>query len=268
MFILQNLYEAINNLKKQKKEFHTNCFFLYPKMKTLSEQDDAKIQVGNNCVVLLYGERNFQRLYYWASGFSTVFEICHMARELNRTNAPIVVDVVGNTAYIHNMDGEFEKQKGRKHAILSRYRASALRIMPAKKVSCECSLVLPEDVPKIGPLLEENLDPFVSHLPTLSYLYELQKKHLLYGCYVHGQLIGVECLETVGLKGRYLYQLAIKKTEHRKGYATVLKNYTISCVSQCSLWLAWIDDTNKGSIFLNEKSGMTRDGLKELVIIL
>lgn len=267
MFKLQNLYDAINKLKRQ-GNFHTNCFFLYPKMKFLSEQADSKLRIGEKCIVLLYRDRNFQRLYYWASGLPGVAEICNTVRELNETNAPIVADVVGSAEYTHNVTREFEEQKAQKYAVLSRYRASALRTVPEKQIHCECTLVSVEDVPKIIPLLEENLDPLVSHLPTLSYLYTLQKRHLLYGCYVRGQLIGVECLEPIGLKGRYLYQIAIKKAEQNKGYATILKNYMISCNLQCKQWSVWIDDTNKRSICINERTGMIRDGLKNMVVIL
>lgn len=213
MFKLQKLYDAINRLRSRKERFYTNCFFLYPRMKFLSEQNNSKIQIGENGIVLLYEERDFQRLYYWGSGLSSIFEICHMARGLNEANTLIVADVVGDASYISCIGKEFEKQKARKYAVLSRYRASVLRTVPEKPVHCECALVSQEDVPRILSLLEENLDPLVSHLPTLPYLYELQKRGLLYGCYVCGQLIGVECLESIGLGGRYIYQVVIKKTE-------------------------------------------------------
>lgn len=268
MFKLQNLYDAINELKEQREDFHTNCFFLYPKMKFLSEQDDSKLRIGEKCIVLLYRDRTFQRLYYWASGLSAIAEICNTARELNEPNNLIVADVVGNAEYIHNAAGEFEIQKAQKYAVLSRYRASALRTVPEKQIHCECTLVSLENVPEIIPLLEEDLDPLVSHLPTLSYLYTLQKRHLLYGCYVCGQLIGVECLEPIGVSGRYIYQLAIKKVEQNKGYATILNNYMISCNLQCKQWSVWIDDTNTGSIYVNEKFGLLKDGLKNMVVIL
>lgn len=267
MFKLQNLYDAINKLKRQ-GNFHTNCFFLYPKMKFLSEQPDSRLRIEEKCIVLLYRDRNFQRLYYCASGLSAIAEICNTARELNETNAPIVADVVGSAEYTYNVTRKFEEQKAQKYAVLSRYRASALRTVPEKKIHCECTLVSVEGVPQIIPLLKENLDPLVSHLPTLSYLYELQKKHLLYGCYVHGQLIGIECLEPIGVSGRYIYQLAIKKVEQNKGYATILNNYMISCNLQCKQWSVWIDDTNTGSIYVNEKFGLLKDGLKNMVVIL
>lgn len=268
MFKLQKLYDAINRLRSRKERFYTNCFFLYPRMKFLSEQNNSKIQIGENGIVLLYEERDFQRLYYWGSGLSSIFEICHMARGLNEANTLIVADVVGDASYISCIGKEFEKQKARKYAVLSRYRASVLRTVPEKPVHCECALVSQEDVPRILSLLEENLDPLVSHLPTLPYLYELQKRGLLYGCYVCGQLIGGECLEPIGLKGRYLYQTAIKKEKQNKGYATILTNYMISCNLQCKHWSAWIDDTNESSICINARTGMTRDGLKNMVVIL
>lgn len=268
MFKLQNLYDAINELKEQREDFHTNCFFLYPRIKSLSEQDDSKIRIGEKCIALLYEEYNFQRLYYWASGLPGVAEICNTVRELNETNAPIVADVVGSAEYTHNVTRKFEEQKAQKYAVLSRYRASALRTVPEKQIHCECTLVSVEDVPKIIPLLKENLDPLVSHLPTLSYLYELQKRHLLYGCYVHGQLIGIECLEPIGVSGRYIYQVVIKQTEQHKGYVMALENYVIRCNPYCEHWSGWIDDTNTGSIYVHEKFGLLKDGLKNIVVIL
>lgn len=268
MFKLQKLYDAINRLRRRKERFYTNCFFLHPRMKFLSEQNNSKIQIGENGIILLYEERDFQRLYYWGSGLSSIFEICHMARGLNEANTLIVADVVGDASYISCIGKEFEKQKARKYAVLSRYRASVLRTVPEKPVHCECALVSQEDVPRILSLLEENLDPLVSHLPTLPYLYELQKRGLLYGCYVCGQLIGVECLESIGLGGRYIYQAVIKKTEQHKGYIMTLKNYIVRCNPQCEHWSVWIDDTNISSVYVHERFGLVKDGLKNMVVVL
>lgn len=266
MFSIQVLYSALERVRKC-PEFQTNCFFLHPKLAALSQLEEAQIRISDGFVVLTYPERNFQRLYFWTANCQTIPAICRAAQDLLESDV-MVMDLVGKAAVVQRGARYFEAQGMERYALLSRYQATELHTVPEKAVRCTCSLVPAADVEKILPLLEEKLDPYVSHLPSVPYLYELQKENLIYGCYVDEELVGVEILEARGKWGRYFYQVAIKRTEQRKGLFTVLKNYTISHNAQCTHWSTWIDDTNAGSIRGNEKAGMKKDGMEEMVFLL
>lgn len=267
MFETRILYNAIHELKKS-GSVYTNCFFLPLKMKQVSEQGDSQIQVGKNYAILLYNERNFQRLYFWCTDTSQIKEIYNIIQQIKNKDCFVVVDIVGTSDCIQEMVIPFEIMGAQRYMTQSRYRAAALKIVSTKKADCVCSPISPKDVQEALSLLDSNLDPFVSHLPTLSYLYELQSENLVYGCYVQGQLIGVECLESIGLKGRYIYQVVIRKDKQHQGYVMALKNYIARCNLQCRPWTVWIDDTNRGSIYVHEQFGLKQDGVKNRVLII
>lgn len=266
MFSIQVLYSALERVRKC-PEFQTNCFFLHPKLAALSQLEEAQIRISDGFVVLTYPERNFQRLYFWTANCQTIPAICRAAQDLLESDV-MVMDLVGKAAVVQRGARYFEAQGMERYALLSRYQATELHTVPEKAVRCTCSLVPAADVEKILPLLEEKLDPYVSHLPTVSYLYELQKQGLLYGCYIDRELVGVVCLESRGKWGCYVYQIAITKKEQRKGLFTILQNYVISHNRECRHWSIWIDDTNAGSIRGNEKTGMKKDGMQEMVFLL
>ncbi len=266
MFEIRALYDTIRDLKKR-GALYTNCFFLPPKMKSISEQEDSQIQTAKDYIVLLYNERNFQRLYFWCISTSLIAELYSTVQQLKEKNRFIVVDIVGTADYIRDVAIPFENMGARKYIVQSRYRATALRMVPVKTTDCVCALISPGDVQEALGLLESNLDPIVSHLPTQSYLHELQSENLVYGCYAHGQLIGVECLEPIGVKGRYIYQVVIKKEKQHQGYVMALKNYIAQCNLQCRPWTVWIDDTNSGSIYVHEQFGLKKDGVKNMVLV-
>lgn len=266
MFPIQVLYSALGRVRKC-PEFQTNCFFLHPKLATLSQMEGAQIRISDSFVVLAYPERNFQRLYFWTANYQAIPEICRAAQDLLESDA-MVMDLVGKAAVVQKGGRYFEAQGMERYALLSRYQAAKLHVVPEKNVDCTCALASEEDVEKILPLLEEKLDPYVSHLPSVPYLYKLQKQGLLYGCYIDRKLVGVVCLEPRGKWGCYIYQIAITKKEQRKGLFTILQNYVISHNRECRHWSIWIDDTNAGSIRGNEKTGMKKDGMQEIVFLL
>lgn len=266
MFDVRTLYNALKCLREKNKALHTNCFFLLPKMKRIASLPGAEIEIGKNWIWLLYKERDFQRLYFWAAGLPDITEICRSVRQ-KKESGQIVMELVGREPDINRAAGCFAGEGMEIYAVQSRYKASALHTVPEKEANCTCSLISAADAEKVLPLLEEQMDPYVSHLPPVPYIYELQRKNMIYGCYMDGELVGVEILEPVGIWGRYWYQVVIKKEAQRKGLFTILKNYMILHNLQCRHWSTWITDTNIGSIRANEKTGMRKDGLKNIVMI-
>lgn len=267
MFNIRELYDAVGRLKRQSPHFHTNCFFFSPKLDGISQKEDAAVLDFGRYILLAYGERDFLRIYYWAESLDVVTELSRKVQELRKRGKVLVMDVVGKQDYAEAVSEILVQGGMERYAALSRYSAKTLREVKETGEEYRCSLVPAEDVVHILPILEESLDPYISHLPPVEYLYELQKNHLIFGSYINGKLVGVECLEPIGKQGRYLYQIAITKTEQHKGIATKMKNYMISCNPDCRHWTVWIEDTNVGSIRINEKTGMKKDGLKDIVLI-
>jgi len=267
MFDIRIIYDTINNFKKLGISLNTNCFFNNYKLMALSEQEDAKLYVGKASICLLYNDFNFTRLYYWITDLNAIPEVSDcVINDCNKTR-DIIIELIGFDNAIDELERRFSKAGIKRYAKLSRYRTNVLNLSRDKNDDFTYSLVDNKDIEKIQAILKENLDPYISHLPTEEYLNCLNNKKSVYGAYLNRDLIGVCCLEDIGLHGKYLYEIAVRKNYHGRKIGQSIADYAFSQCTECNNYATWIEENNVVSKKIFKNLGFKVDKLKTRVLI-
>lgn len=266
MFDIKVLYNKIEEMKAYAKNFNSNCYLNNYKLQEIAEKPTTQMIILKHSAFILYDEQNFIRMYYWLPDIKTMNKIGEYLRK-NRLERDIILELVGNVEVIFKKSDIFCEEGFKVYSILSRYRSESLILNKVTNSDVIYSVLKKDDVINILDILNDNLDPYESHLPDLTYLYDLQKKNLIYGAYTQNKLIGVLCLSNIGLRGIYSYQMAIKRNYQRQGIGRKLQHYALAHYNQCNNFIAWINDKNLVSQKLHVKLGYKKDGLKTLVLI-
>lgn len=266
MFDISVLYKKIKKIKQQADKFQTNCYFDNYKLRNIAEKENSSLLIGLNYIFLIYDEMNFARLYYWISDIKDIIYIDNYLKN-NVYPKDILLELLGTEESIREKKQHFLNVGFNSYSILSRYRAKFLKIKPVNNTDITYHVLEKEAVEYVPELLLSNLDPYESHLPTLDYLYELQKQKLLYGAYDNNKLIGILCLEKIGENGIYIYQISIMKYYQGKGIGTDIENFAFTKYPESNNFTTWINDNNLISQKMNIGLGYKKDGLKTEVLI-
>lgn len=264
MFDINVLNESLTELKKT-GSILTNCFFMLDKLKALSEKPESQLFRTTEFVMLLCKEESFKRLYYWIKKPENISDICAIIK--NEHNSIIIIELIGKANDLSVIKKIFTDNGIRQYGRLSRYQASELKTFSLNIEGFLYREISKESIPLIPDLFQENFDKYISHLPTIEQLYDLQREHLIYGAYDDKILVGVFCMEKVGRYGLYHYQTVLRKSYQNLGVGIELKSYAIKRNPTCRHWVTWVEDSNKRSIRLNKLLGFHEDGLKTEVLI-
>lgn len=268
MFDMKIMNEAIKRLKKQSVKCWTNCFFTADRLISLSKNMDTRLYIGKRSICFIYDERDFSRVCYWIADIDAVKEIYDVILKHENMARDIIIELVGFAKDIYVVETAFLSYGLIRYAMLHRWRLS--RSMGGREDLDDAVIYKPvsekSDVKIIEESLNQNFDPYISHLPTAEYLYKLQADGLIYGAYIHHKLIAFFCLENLGSRGKYFYEGFVCKKYRNQRIGEKLAHYIISRHPECSSFVLWIEGKNLASQKLFEKLGFKQERLQTVVL--
>lgn len=265
MYDFDMLVERIKSLKRVAPKLYTNCFFFNDRLIELADLPSTRIIQGNSFVALEVKEKYFSRIYFWISQIDAVQELLSIIKE--QQGESFIIELIGNEFDIAGIKEKFLSCGATCYAVLERWRAGSIRQpQSSESIDIRYSLIEKKDINKAHAMLTETFDAKISHLPSVTALYELYEQKLLFGAYSGTDLIGTCCMENIGETGKYCYETAILKEYRGHGIGKRLKGYAWRQCPEAKVFTSWVTTTNIASQKVNIALGLVKDGLITVVL--
>ena len=259
MFELYAFLEKTDALRhSHPKTFLSNAYLTRPQYEALAAHQDCAAYSVPGAELLCVKEEGFHRIYYYASDLDALEQLEPLLPE-----GVLVAEQVSR-----HPDNLPETERLARMGLLPYKRLIRVRTNSLLKKAPLLNFKL---APPPGqflsvkdtfyPLLRESFDSYISHLPTLEALAQMEQMGLLFTLWDEDCLAGGVCVEDLGANAKYIYQIVVSKDYQGQGIGQQLLSLAASHFPDSTVYTAWVETENIPSLTMFQHSGFQPDGL-------
>lgn len=265
MFIVSELFEQVDQLKKS-RDFVTNNFLPLSALTRISKEEDSHLLYGGDAILLIENDNGVNRMHFYLASLDVAFELVSLLQRM--PIKPVVTDCIGKSHQVEKLSKALSAAGFRMYTKLSRWRSKSISFFAHDYFADEFfRIAKASDCKAILHILYKYFDPYVSHLPNAEKLLRLIENQLVFCAVNDGEIIAVVCLDRIGEKTIYSYQVVVVEEYRTAGIGVILMQYALYHFRTCTRYIAWTEDSNVTSNRIHKALGMSYDGLKDHVLI-
>lgn len=264
MFDVRELADQVNRLKAGGGCVGNN-FLTLSALTEFSKQETSALSYNEDAIALICEDVGVTRLHFYLSSLEAAPSLKELLETVPRR--PIIADCVGREEQLEPLSRVLCKEGFSLYTRMGRLRGQEVIVCPDMTEAGEDVYAGPEDTDEILSELQAIFDPFVSHLPDRDRLLRLIEQKLVLRVKDGEKIAAVACMERVGKRGVYCYQVFVSPEQRGKGYGRLIYRIAADRFRGCRPYTTWVEDSNTQVLKIWGQFGFLPDGLRDTILI-